>query len=106
MFTSMAFLSELLYMYVIVGLWLLFPDIELPNKRGFENFVSKLPFTAKDPDPTIILERKQGLEGYLQVYIYTGTLPPPLSSSPVHVYVAKMNVLTKALCVKLEPTNL
>lgn len=88
----------------MVGLQLLFPGFELPDKRGFENFVSKLPFTAKDPDPTIILERKQGLERYLQVQIYTGTLPPPktpLPSSPIPVYVSKiaihMNVVTKAL---------
>ncbi len=31
------------------------------------SLVSKLPFASVDPDPAFLLERKQGLENYLQV---------------------------------------
>ena len=34
------------------------------------SLVSKLPFATIDPDPAFLLERKQGLEKYLQVYQY------------------------------------
>ena len=41
--------------------------LDLPEKHGFANVVSKLPFTSRDLDPTSLLERKQGLEKYIQV---------------------------------------
>lgn len=31
------------------------------------SIVAKLPFASADPDPAFLLERKQGLEKYLQV---------------------------------------
>lgn len=39
----------------------------MPDKRNFSSFISKLPFTSGEPDTTVIIERKQGLEKYLQV---------------------------------------
>jgi len=41
--------------------------LNLPQKRNFSNFISKLPFTSSEPDATMLIERKQGLEKYLQV---------------------------------------
>ena len=43
--------------------------LDLPERHGFANVVSKLPFTSKDLDPTSLLERKQGLEKYIQVWL-------------------------------------
>lgn len=42
------------------------PGLELPEKRSFSSLISKLPFVTQDLDPTIILERRQGLERYIQ----------------------------------------
>lgn len=64
--------------------------LDLPDRHGFANVVSKLPFTSKDLDPTALLERKQGLEKYIQVWrahVILGTSTfvksflPPLSPS-------------------------
>jgi hypothetical protein len=41
--------------------------LDLPEKHGFANVVSRLPFTSRDLDPTALLERKQGLEKYIQL---------------------------------------
>ena len=41
--------------------------VDLPERHGFANVVSKLPFTSRDLDPASLLERKQGLEKYIQV---------------------------------------
>ena len=38
--------------------------------------MSKLPFASVDPDPAFLLERKQGLEKYLQVSHYSIKLDP------------------------------
>lgn len=46
---------------------LLVLGLTLPEKRHFSSIISKLPFTSSEPDTTIIIERKQGLEKYLQV---------------------------------------
>ena len=45
----------------------LLPGLNLPQKRNLSNFISKLPFTSNEPDATMLIERKQGLEKYLQV---------------------------------------
>ena len=51
----------------------------LPKKRYLTNLMSKLPFST-DSDTTVIIERKQGLEKYLQV---GETFPcPVLEPSP------------------------
>ena len=42
--------------------------LTLPDKHNLSNIVSKLPFTSSEPDTAMIIERKQGLEKYLQVY--------------------------------------
>lgn len=41
--------------------------MELPDRGRVTSLVSKLPFASADPDPAFLLERKQGLEKYLQV---------------------------------------
>ena len=43
----------------------------MPERHGFANVVSKLPFTSRDLDPATLLERKQGLEKYIQVLYST-----------------------------------
>ena len=43
--------------------------LKLPGKHGLASLVTRLPFTSGSPDLTIILERKQGLQSYLQVCV-------------------------------------
>ena len=39
----------------------------LPDRRIFSHIINKIPFSSGEPDPTTILERKEGLESYLHV---------------------------------------
>lgn len=50
-----------------------FEGLDLPEKRHFSSIISKLPFTSSEPDTAVIIERKQGLEKYLQVcHVFVG----------------------------------
>uniref|UniRef100_A0A1X7V9E2 PX domain-containing protein n=1 Tax=Amphimedon queenslandica TaxID=400682 RepID=A0A1X7V9E2_AMPQE len=40
--------------------------LSLPDRRIFSHIINKIPFSSGEPDPTTILERKEGLESYLQ----------------------------------------
>lgn len=51
-----------------------FLGLSLPEKRNFSSILSKLPFTSSEPDTTVIIERKQGLEKYLQVRVIVFSL--------------------------------
>lgn len=42
-------------------------DLTLPDRKILSNIWTKISFTSDEPDPTIILERREGLEKYLQV---------------------------------------
>ena len=39
----------------------------LPNRRPFDHFMKMLPFTSDEPDLATIIERRDGLERYIQV---------------------------------------
>lgn len=41
--------------------------LSLPDRKILSNIWTKLSFNSDEPDPTIILERREGLERYLQV---------------------------------------
>ena len=49
--------------------WLFHVGLSLPKKRGLSNVLSKLPFASSELETTVIIERKQGLEKYLQVCV-------------------------------------
>jgi hypothetical protein len=68
----LAFLCDVLTTCVFIlnivhKLWI---GLELPDRGRVSSLVSRLPFASVDPDPAFLLERKQGLEKYLQVYRY------------------------------------
>ena len=41
----------------------------LPNRRPLDHFMKMLPFTSDEPDLATILERRDGLERYIQVSV-------------------------------------
>ena len=43
--------------------------LNLPKKRNISNFITKLPFTSRDLNATLLIDRKLGLEKYLQVIV-------------------------------------
>ena len=54
-----------------------FPGVNLPEKHHFSSLISKLPFSNSEHDTTVVFERKQGLEKYLQVSLFCSSILLP-----------------------------